>query len=461
MPEHSLRPVPDISRREWLRLGGIGLGGLTLADLLASTSHAGTGTGGNGRAKSVIMVCLLGGPGQHETWDPKPHAPEEVRGEFGTIPSAVPGINVGELMPLTAAHTDKTAIFRAVVTDDNAHSSSGYQMLTGVPHVPMNQENATPKFPNRHPNIGGVVRHLQPTVNGIPSAVQLPLHIFNDGMITWPGQDAGWLGRQADPWLLECDPSADDFHIPDLQLQEGLAATRMQKRRALRSQISATFEELNASRRLDDFDDQTRLAYGLLTSPESQKAFAVSDEPPARRDRYGRTRFGQSLLLARRLVEAGVRLVQVNWTRLPGKPNNGTWDTHGVHAKSMKEWLMPIMDQAYSALLEDLSERGLLDETLVFWMGEFGRTPRVNRRAGRDHWGRCFSVALAGGGVKGGQVIGASDAQAAYPESGLVRPHDLTATLFHTLGFAPGTEVHDTLGRPLPISRGHVISELF
>ncbi|MEZ6067357.1 MAG: DUF1501 domain-containing protein [Planctomycetaceae bacterium] len=467
LPHHNLATCDGWSRREWMRIGGMALGGLTLPALLAQeaarrtlaapSAHAAT----FGKAKSIILIQLLGGPGQHETFDPKPLAPAEVRGPFATIPTSTPGLQVGELMPQIARHTDKLTVLRAMVTDDNAHSSSGYYMLTGVPHVPKNSENATPKFPNLHPGMGAVVRHLQPTVGGIPSCVHLPDYIYNDGRITWPGQDGGWLGRAADPWLLVCDPSADDFKIPDLALPEDVAQQRFQGRRGLREQLESTLAEVERRRVPDGFDEQTRLAYGLLAAPASREAFDLGQESDVQRDAYGRTRFGQSLLLARRLVEAGVRIVQVNWTRLEGKENNGGWDTHKDHNDSMKGWLMPIMDQAVAALFDDLQQRGLLDDTLVAWTGEFGRTPKFNARGGRDHWGKCFSIALGGGGIRGGQVIGESDEHAAYPVSGVVQPEDLTATLFHALGFNPDTELHDPLGRPLPISRGRVMTEFF
>lgn len=453
-----------LDRREWLRCGSIGLGSLTLSQLLHRSARASAEVVHGpkfGRAKSVIAVCLLGGPGQHETWDPKPQAPAEVKGPFSPIDTATPGLRVSELMPLTARHTDVCAVLRATVTDDNAHSSSGYQMLTGVPHIPMNIENATPKFPNRHPSFASIVRHQQPIINGLPSAIQLPQHIANDGDIHWPGQDAGWLGRPADPWLIECDTSIPDFKIPDLQLQNEVAGGRLERRRSLREQIDSHLAAVDGSERIGSYGRQFETAYGMLASPQARAAFDLSSEKAELRDRYGRGKFGQALLLSRRLVEAGVRLVQVNWSQLKGDaPNGGSWDTHGQHARSMKDFLMPVMDQGFSCLLDDLRTRGLLDETLVLWLGEFGRTPRFNGNGGRDHWGRCFSIAMAGGGINGGIVHGQSDGDAAYPMSDIVRPHDVTATMFHLLGIDPALELRDPLNRPIPISRGRVIDEL-
>ena len=209
------------------------------------------------------------------------------------------------------------------------------------------------------------------------------------------------------------------------------------------------------------YDDESQQALGLLGGSAARQAFDLNQEPASVRDRYGRSRYAQSVLLARRMVEAGVSLVRINWTRIADKPNQGGWDTHTLHAQSSKDFLMPIMDQAYSALIEDLSERGLLDETLIVWLGEFGRTPKFNANAGRDHWGSVFSIALAGGGVRGGVVHGSSDAQGAFPLEGRIEPHDLMATIYHCLGYSADTEIHDALGRPLPISRGEVIHSIF
>lgn len=449
-------------RREWLRWGAIAGGVCASSTLIPSIRAAGGESHGLkfGRAKAVIAICLLGGPGQHETWDPKPQAPVEVRGPLGTISTAVPGITVSELMPHAARHTDRLAVLRAVVTGDNAHSSSGYQMLTGVPHIPMNMENATPKFPNRHPSFASIVRHHQPIVNGLPSAIQLPQHIANDGDIHWPGQDAGWLGRAADPWLIHCDPSAADFRISDLQVPAEVGQDRLSRRQQLREQMDGQLAAVQGER-LSGYSRQFETAYGMLASPQARTAFDLTTEKPELRDRYGRTKFGQSMLLARRLVEAGAKLVQVNWSRQEGNPlNGGSWDTHAQHTEAMKKYLMPESDRAFSSLMDDLRERGLLDETLVVWMGEFGRTPRFNGNGGRDHWGRCFSIAMAGGGVVGGQVYGQSDGDAAYPVSEIVRPDDLTATIFHLLGIPPETELRDPLNRPLPVSRGRVIDQI-
>jgi hypothetical protein len=415
-----------------------------------------------GRAKSCIVIFLMGGPPQHETWDPKPQAPKEIRGDLKPIPSRVPGLWVGELMPRIAALADKCCVLQAVATNDNAHSSSGYWMLTGTPHQPTNVENSKPGAPNDWPCMAALIKHLRPGNGGLPAAVTVPEHIWNTGGITWPGQNAGFLGRTADPWLMHCDPSAVDFQIPELGLPAEVSALRLTQRQSLVQQVNHHLDGVDQSGTVARYDAQSRQAFDLLRSPRARQAFNLQPEPPAVRDRYGRSRFGQSVLLARRLVEAGVALVQVNWTRTKEDSDiNPVWDTHAKNSERLKTALMPPMDQAYSGLLADLEDRGLLDETLVVWMGEFGRSPRVNSAGGRDHWGHVFSVALAGGGVRGGQVYGASDKIGGYPKDGRVQPQDLTATIFHCLGHSPDTEFRDALGRSHPLSRGEVIRQVF
>lgn len=445
------RLCDGLDRREWLRVGAAC--GVSLPMLL---QHRGAAANPVGRAKACIQLFLLGAPPQQETWDPKPDSPAEARGDLKPIQSAVPGMLVGELMPKTAKLTNKIAVLRAVSTNDNAHSSSGYYMTTGVPHAPMGVENAKPGAPNDWPSLGAVVRRLWPHPTPLPAAITLPEVSFNDGNKPWPGQDAGWLGRTADPWVLEGDPNAAQFKIAGLAAPADLPAARLGQRQSLLEQIDHHLDGVDRSGVLAEHPGRSRQAFDLVASPAARKAFELDAESPAVRDRYGRTKFGQSCLLARRLVEAGVPLVRVNWSRVAGTLNSGHWDTHQKNTQALKQ-LMPIMDQAYSALLEDLADRGLLQGTLVMWTGEFGRTPRINGAGGRDHWGPVFSVAFAGGGVRGGTVYGASDKLAAYPKDGRVRPQDILATVFHCLGIPPDSEVRDILGRPIAITRGDVI----
>ena len=454
------------SRRELLRIGGTSVASLSLPRLLGAASSPSTNPVTDpgstfGRAKSVIVIFLNGGPPQHESFDPKPDAPPEIRGDFATIQTVTPGLSIGELMPMTAMQADRIAILRAMVTNDNAHSTSGYQMMTGVPHIPLNVESVTSRAPNLSPHWGSQVKYLKQSHHpAFPSSITLPNRIANTGEFVWPGQTAGVLGPQYDPWLLTCDPSLPEFKVPDLALPPELGSARFERRLSLLERVNGRPDELGEAGIVSDFNRQSQQAIDLLTGARARKAFDLSQESQATRDRYGRTRWAQSVLLARRLVEAGVSLVQVNWCRIAGEPNEGSWDTHNNHSDLLKRFLMPWMDRAYSALLEDLVDRGLLDETLVLWVGEFGHTPRFNVNAGRDHWGHCFSVALAGGGVRGGTVYGKSDDQAAYPVSGRVEPADLHATMFHLLGYSPDTEVHDTENRPLRLSRGRVIHEI-
>lgn len=452
-------PLCDgITRRDWLRIGSLGLFGLTLPALLQARANAAPAAS-IGRAKSCIVLCFLGGPPQHETWDPKPMAPVEIRGDLRPIASVVPGIQVGELMPRTAAQIDKIAILRGVATNDNAHSSSGYYMTTGYPHLPVGVENAKPGAPNDWPCLGALVKRVRRGPGGLPAAITLPEQSANDGNLTWPGQDAGFLGRTSDPWLLNCDPAAPVFRIDGLALPADVPNSRFDGRCSLLQQVNQRLDGMVRTGNLGSFNNQQHQAIDLISASRSRRAFDLHEEPTAVRDRYGRTKFGQSVLLARRMVEAGVPLIRVNWSRVPGALNNGHWDTHSRNTDALKQ-LMPIMDQTYSALLDDLSQRGLLDETLVVWMAEFGRTPRINGSGGRDHWGRVFSVALAGGGIRGGVVHGSSDSIAGSPRDGRVLPQDLLSTIFHCLGVPADAEFHDAVGRPIPLTRGDVIRQI-
>lgn len=446
------------SRREILRIGGLGLlgGGLNLS-ALESSSLAANGAS-FGRARSCIVLFLMGGPPQHSTWDPKPDAPAEVRGEFKPIATTVAGTSISELFPLTAPMADKIAILRAMSTGDNAHSSSGYYMLTGRPHAPKNFENANPGPPNDAPSLGALCGKIVPAGATLPATVTLPNRIFNTDGSVWPGQDAGMLGRALDPWLLNAKLTASGYQIQEIDLPSDLAPERIGRRRDLLDRLVRELDTVEDSAPGRVFDRHSARAVELLRSPEARRAFRVDDEPERVRERYGKTPFGQGALLARRLVEAGVRLVQVNWYRGPEEPSDSPcWDSHVREASRLREVLAPPTDRAVSALLEDLTHRGLLEETLVVCMAEFGRSPRIEGGGGRGHWGSVFSVVLAGGGIRGGVVHGASDRIGAYPRDGLVRPEDLSATIFHCLGFEPGTEFQDPLGRPHPISRGEVI----
>lgn len=448
------------TRREILRVGGLSALGLGLPEMwsLQKTQAAPAQASSFGKAKSCIVLFLMGGPPQHSTWDPKPEAPAEVRGEFGPIRTAVPGVHICELMPRLARWTDRLAILRAVSTGDNAHSSSGYYMMTGRPHVPMNSENANPGPPNDWPTLGALVQSFRPGRRALPAAVRLPMRIFNTDGSVWPGQDSGFLGRAADPWLFTCVPDAVPFRIPQFTLDQDVSPQRLAGRQSLVQRLDQHLAAIERSGVLASFERRQQQAFDILRSAQSGGAVQLDNEPAQVRERYGRTPFGQSVLLARRLVEAGVALVQVNWYRGPNEPSdNPCWDSHACESQRLREVLMPPMDQAFAALLEDLEQRGLLDETLVVCLAEFGRTPRFNGRAGRDHWGSVFSVALAGGGIRGGIVHGASDRIGAQPVDGRVQPQDLTATILHCLGIQPDAEILDRFNRPIAACRGEVI----
>lgn len=452
------RLCDGLSRRAILRAGGISALGLSVPfarRLEAAVRQS------DGKAKSCIVLFLLGGPPQHSTWDPKPQAPKEIRGEIAPIATSLPGVQVGELMPLCAERMDRLAVLRAVTTGDNAHSSSGYYMMTGVPHVPKQRENANPGPPNDHPTMGAVLQHLSRRPHLMPGAVRLPMHIFNTDGSVWPGQGSGWLGYAADPWLFNCEPASPDFDVPQFRLSADVSLGRLAARRTLLEQFETQLREVERGAALDTYSGQQQQALDLLGSAEARAACDLNREPQELRDRYGMSQFGQSVLLSRRLVEAGVEFVQVNWFRGAEEPSaNPCWDSHTDETNRLRNVLAPPLDQAFTALLDDLEQRGRLEETLVVCMAEFGRSPKMNARGGRDHWGHVFSIAMAGGGIRGGVVYGASDPEGGYPSEGRVEPQDVTATIFHLLGYEPHTEIHDPSGRPVPISRGEVIREI-
>lgn len=458
----AVRTCEGVRRRDVLRIGSLGAfgAGVGLSDLLASRAQGADAADRTfGRARSAIVVFLNGGPTQHSTWDPKPDAPEDVRGAFGAIDTNVPGLQVGELMPLVAQQADKLCVLRAVSTGDSGHSSSGYYMLTGRPHSPPNVELIAPGPPNDGPCLGGVVNHLTGARGGLPAAVTLPQRIFNTGGPVWLGQDAGFLGRVNDPWLIngELMPNGE-YRVGEISLPDGLAIERIEGRRGLTERIAHTLDWLDRDPSAAALGARTRQAFDLLRSSSARQAFRLEDEAAATHERYGQTQIGQGCLLARRLVEAGVRLVQVNWFRGRDEPDTfPIWDTHDKETERLRDVLVPPTDRALAALVGDLSERGLLDETLVVCMAEFGRSPRLIGGGGRTHWGAVFSIAMAGGGVRGGQVYGASDKNAAYPKDGRVAPEDLHATIFHLLGIDPQREIVDQLGRPHPAARGEVL----
>jgi Protein of unknown function (DUF1501) len=438
-----------MSRRTALTIGGIGLAGRSLPSLLRAESTSKR----KATARSVIMLFQFGGPSQFESFDPKPNAPAGIRGEFKPIPSSVPGTLVTEHLPRLANLAHKYALIRSVHHTRSAHNPGAYYSLTGrEPLNPLVTANASAiDFP--HP--GSVVDYLSPGEHKVPPFVSLPTMIA-DGPFRTPGEFAGFLGKAYDPLWILSDPNAKDFSVPEVSLPKGVDIERIEDRRGI-------LDDLDRHSRLADRGDTVKSmnqyrarALDLLTSPAAKKAFALSEEKPDVRDRYGRTTYGQSVLLARRLIEAGTRVVCVYYSR-----GISGWDTHKDNFGTLKGSRLPQTDQTVSALLEDLDARGLLSETLVFWTGDFGRTPKINKDAGRDHWPQCQTVLMAGGGIQGGRVYGASDPTGSYPKDQPCRPDDLTATLFHALGFDPETTIRDQLGRPVPIAAGMPLLPLF
>ncbi len=464
-------PGDGISRREWLRVGGLSAMGLSLAGLLrageqpilaATAPRLARGLQGTtfGRAKNVIFLWLQGGPPQHETFDPKPDAPAEIRGPFRPIATTVPGIRFCELLPRTACYADKLAVVRSLASDDENHDVSGYWVLTGYPYGP---GSARQIKPNDWPYFGSIVKMLKPSER-LPAltSVWLPdLMRLNDN-VTPAGQTAGFLGKLWEPERFIGDPAAPSYHIEGLSLSGDLTRARMNRRRDLLGQLDGRLRALERGGAMEAWERQSQQAFDLVMSGQARQAFDLSREPAPVRDRYGRYSWGQTVLLARRLIEAGVRLVHVNWMREPGDSavDNPMWDTHAQNADRLQDVLCPQFDVTFAALMDDLGGRGLLDETLVVVIGEFGRTPRINGLGGRDHWGRVFSFALAGAGIAGGQVFGASDRNGAFPATDPIRPHDLTATIFHLLGIDPQGVFYDKSNRPHLLTHGEPLRRL-
>jgi hypothetical protein len=452
IPARSSRTTRFFSRRDLLRVGGAGALGLTLPQLLSAESRAGRKV----RAQSVIFLHQWGGPAQHESFDMKPNAPEQVRNIFKPISSNVPGIQVCELLPRMAKVMDKVCLIRTIQHTMKNHNSAGYYSLTG--HAPPTDDQRLRDSVDLFPAYGSVVDRFAPAGNGLPTFVAYP-YAIRDGSVT-PGQHASFLGKIHNPLFVGQDPNSADFGLPELSLPAGLSPQRLADRREMMRLLDRQSRLLEESATAQGIEQTYEKALSLLTSPKVKQAFDLSLETQALRDRYGRTSYGQGCLLARRLVEAGVRFVIVYFSEQIGGDTGG-WDVHGFNQKPMnpilKNYLLPITDQTLPTLIEDLQQRGLLESTLVVWMGEFGRTPKINAMAGRDHWPQCYTALLAGGGVNRGHVHGVSDRIGAFPVQDPVRPDDIAATIFELLGIDHATEIRDPLNRPLPIAAGQPI----
>jgi len=446
--------LKQIDRRSMLRAGMLGAAGLALPNLLrweASAAEQGKPTK---KAASVIILWMRGGPSQHETWDPKPDAPSEIRGPFGAISTKVPGIRISGLLPRSASIMNKWSIIRSLHHEDAGHSGADQICFTGYPAGPSVDVNVAP-------SCGSITsKQLQGHNPRLPAYVMIPR--------TVPGTEAAYLGPAYRPFETQADPAQDGpFVVPNLQTPSGLSVERLAGRRQLLGELDDLRRTVDGSGAMEAMDEFQQKAWEIVTGPEARRAFDLDAEPMKIRERYGfhpefkaptTDRCGcpawsQRILLARRLVEAGVRLVTVDlrW-----------WDTHVEGIESMRDGFATRWDQAYTALIEDLEQRGLLDSTLVLAWGEFGRTPQLNAKNGRDHWPGVFSAALAGGGIQGGRVVGASDAKGAYPMENAKAPQDVLATLYHHLGVDIHAEYPDLSGRPHPVLPfGRRIEELF
>jgi hypothetical protein len=429
---------------------GLGLGQGMWLQSVARASSGRTGT-----AKSCILLYMTGGPSQHETFDPKPDAPDNIRGEFRPIATNVPGTQICELLPMMAQQAHRYAVLRSVFHGSDTHGVGVHYNLTGLRHAP--RRAGEPQLDRRDPPcMGSVVRQLRGDRNGLPAAVQLPRPVGDQNNAMWGGQHAGFLGPRFDPLFLFDETWRPGDPMPGFIPPRDVNSQRQMARASLLETVQSQCPS-SSSGELDHQRFQ-QLAMDVLRSGQAWHAFSLDDEPRQMLDRYGDNRFGRSCLIARRLIEAGVAFVTVPWTFKQSEEN---FDTHSRNFTKMKNMLLPPVDRAFSALLEDLAQRGLLDGTLVAWTGEFGRTPRINGGAGRDHWGRVYSTVLAGGGVRGGAVVGRSDNQGGVPAHRAIHTSDFVATIYHALGFGADTRVTDPIGRPHFIVEGRPVLELF
>jgi hypothetical protein len=399
-----------------------------------------------------VIVFLTGAASHHDTFDMKPDAPAEIRGEFHPIATSVPGLQVCEHLPRLAQRADKYAVIRSLSHGDNNHLMSTHYVLTGE----LQPGGFFDKVASRDdwPCYAAGCAYLRPRRDGIPSGVNLPTYLW-EGALTWPGQHAGLIGPKYDPWQITGDPNKDDFRVDNLALAAGLDIERLEHRRSLVSNFNQQRDRLARVAVAQRLTSEHDLAFSILTSSRFAEAFQLQREDAKVREQYGRNTTGQSLLLARRLIEVGVPVVQANIGRVQN------WDNHSNIFPTLKDRLLPPLDQGVAALLDDLESRGMLEETLVIMLGEFGRTPKINNNRGRDHWGPCFFALLAGAGVRGGQVIGRSDSTGAYPVTKAYSPRDIGATVYQALGIPHEAEVRDRFNRPVRLNRGEVIAPLY
>ncbi|MFO1064020.1 MAG: DUF1501 domain-containing protein [Pirellulales bacterium] len=450
----STHTCTGVTRRDFLQVGSLGAIGLGLPELVRAREAGLTDRSKDNR--SCILIFNLGAPSQLDTFDMKPDAPAEIRGPFKPISTKADGIQLSEILPRHAAIADKIAFVRSCFHRGAAVHDAGWQIM---------QTGRLFQGGINTPHVGSAVWYLKGPRGDLPPHVVLPETMGRGGGNLPNGQAGGFLGKAYDPFSLMADPSKENFKVPDLLPPASIPAARLERRRKLREAVEESMTAFEASESAKLMDEHFETAYRLMTSPQARDAFDLSKESTTMRERYGMNRFGQCCLLARRLVEAGVRFVTIN-TFLTVF-DEITWDIHGskpfTSIEGMKNIVAPMYDQAYAALIEDLSERGLLGDTLVVNLAEFGRTPKVNPAGGRDHWPQCFTVYFAGGGVRGGQAVGASDPIGAVPAERPVEPPEVVASIFHSLGLSPETILPGPAGRPFPIvdSGFREIRELF
>jgi len=466
------------TRRELLQVGGAALLGLSLPEFLAASQASasqdppkGPKNGWNS-AKSVILISLQGGPSHIDIWDPKPDAPANVRGEFKPIKTNVSGIQLSETMPLLAQQMDKCTLVRSVSYTPAGlfnHTAAMYQMLTGyTPDKVAPSGQLDPPAPNDFPNVGSHIAKMKPPDVPMLPFVMMPRPLQESNVIGKAGT-AGFLGKAYDPYYLYQDPNAG-IKTEDLTLRPEVTNDRLERRAGLRKALDEGMPMVERAVRSYALNEYYEKAFSLILSGRARKAFDLNEENAKVRDRYGRHTFGQSVLLARRLIEAGTRFVQVNWPAVAnGNPEVDAWDTHAANFKPLKNIHCPKLDSALSALLEDMHQRGLLKDTLVLAIGEFGRSPRLgvstsgngNAPDGRDHWPYCYTGLVAGAGVRSGMVYGKSDATASSPAENPVHPTELLATVYHTLGISPGTMVMNLLNQPRELVKANPVLGLF
>lgn len=450
----SAHTCDGLTRRDFLQAGALGAIGLSLADLVSAQAKGEVASGHDDR--SVIMIFNLGAPSQLDTWDPKPDAPAEIRGPFQPIQTNSPAIQISEIFPLMAQHADKFSLVRSCYHTAAAVHDTGHQMM---------QTGRLFTGGINTPHAGCVLSFLRGRKSDLPAHVVLPEPMGRTGGNLPHGQEAGFLGKAHDPFALMADPSQPNFQVPDLLPPAQIGEARLDRRRKLRTIVDETVKNFEASDNAQLLDSNFEVAFRLMTSRQAREAFDLSKEPQSVRDRYGMNRFGQCCLLSRRLIEAGVRFVTVN-TFLTVF-DEITWDIHGskpfTSIEGMRDIVAPMYEKGYTALLEDLAQRGMLDNTLVCNLAEFGRTPRVNPAGGRDHWPQCWTVYFAGGGVQGGRVVGRSDAVGGVPAERPVEPAEVVATIYRSLGLDLETKLPGPQSRPFPLVDfgKREISELF